>query len=738
MSVEEEKSSLPLDFRIKSGNCVEHVNFFALAANSNRVQSKLTMYRKEGVYSTYVVVPQHALKAFVKACRATFITTDKEVEKYITRENFIYLELLCDELQASVLKTKIDETIAKWVTNPAEKTEELVERLKVAHREQQNEVCAEIERMLADDVEGALSRLIPTWEVPVQSVYRILKHAKDHDREINHQLLCKYILHMIKWAGGSNIDQVLTLFDFLDFSQITLKQLEQMLTNEKLREWYPRGSMKLVSHLMDQVNPLVEELQKRKTQADALIESYEDVVQRLDEKFNQLAAREQKLMESEQAKLREEVMSYERKRADEAETMSNRIQSSVMEKINESLGPMATKLQEMEERNMTLEDQVKKLQDQIKDLHEPTSTELRQMKERNATLEDQVQELQAQIKDLHGPSSTELQEVKKRNATLEDQVEKLLAQIKDRQVSHHASLAEPVCPKEDVRPTLVPALTQVEEKTEEQLPKQDISDVSAGQIPQQTSVHLASEVACRKRALSANPKQTAAPLSKSEPSAPTKSQQQAPPSKSEPSAHSESQQQAPPSKYKSVAAPVGFQRGMSVCSQHHQRMCIPYSEGSKAGGILKRIRASVHVTGSIPTDVISKKVEKLLPGSSHGDYYESKGDSDWAYFCVDFDTYRVQPTHYTLKTYTLSLNKWHLKSWAFEGQCDGEKDWVVLDEQKNNNDLNGADKEKTFEIKSNDPREFRFLRIRMTDKNHAGTRHMTCAKFEVYGTLIEP
>ena len=117
----------------------------------------------------------------------------------------------------------------------------------------------------------------------------------------------------------------------------------------------------------------------------------------------------------------------------------------------------------------------------------------------------------------------------------------------------------------------------------------------------------------------------------------------------------------------------------------------------------------------------------------------SKTDGEWPFFCIDLGSYKVKPTHYSLTTYDeLALvRKWHLKSWVFEGSLN-QQDWVVLDEQQNNNDLNGANKEKTFEIKSNDPREFRFLRIRMSDKNHAGTRHMTCAKFEVYGTLIEP
>jgi hypothetical protein len=101
--------------------------------------------------------------------------------------------------------------------------------------------------------------------------------------------------------------------------------------------------------------------------------------------------------------------------------------------------------------------------------------------------------------------------------------------------------------------------------------------------------------------------------------------------------------------------------------------------------------------------------------------------------CYNFKEMRVVPTHYTLRS------NWNGKpggnnprAWVIEGSLDGVS-WIELDRRENNIDLDGKDQKKTYMC--NCSPTCRYIRIRQTDKNHAGKDWLILSGFEIFGTL---
>ena len=91
---------------------------------------------------------------------------------------------------------------------------------------------------------------------------------------------------------------------------------------------------------------------------------------------------------------------------------------------------------------------------------------------------------------------------------------------------------------------------------------------------------------------------------------------------------------------------------------------------------------------------------------------------------------------YSIQTNDQEIIDEHLKSWIIEGSNDEEsnKKWEEIDRRINNNDLNGFCKFKHFQI-SKKSKSFRYIRLRMIDKNHHGSYYLGLSKFELFGDL---
>jgi hypothetical protein len=84
----------------------------------------------------------------------------------------------------------------------------------------------------------------------------------------------------------------------------------------------------------------------------------------------------------------------------------------------------------------------------------------------------------------------------------------------------------------------------------------------------------------------------------------------------------------------------------------------------------------------------------------------------------DFKSADIEPTHYSIRTHGGPSGGGHLREWVLEGRT-GDEGWTVLDERRNDSQLNGVSLSATFEITS--LLRVRSLRLRQTGFNHRGT-----------------
>ena len=107
--------------------------------------------------------------------------------------------------------------------------------------------------------------------------------------------------------------------------------------------------------------------------------------------------------------------------------------------------------------------------------------------------------------------------------------------------------------------------------------------------------------------------------------------------------------------------------------------------------------------------------------------------NDW--ICIEVKNHRIIPTHYTVKTNGYRQNGYHPKSWVIEISDDNER-WEIIDEEHDCSFLNGSFAYHTFPISTNKQHEFKFIRMRLTDKNWNSSYYLYISTFEVFGTLI--
>ena len=106
-----------------------------------------------------------------------------------------------------------------------------------------------------------------------------------------------------------------------------------------------------------------------------------------------------------------------------------------------------------------------------------------------------------------------------------------------------------------------------------------------------------------------------------------------------------------------------------------------------------------------------------------------------SWICLDFNDHKIELSHYSIKSVKWDINYEHPKSWVIEGSNEA-LDWTVLDEQINCSLLNGRCIAHTFEVNKNNSKKFRYIRMRLTDKNWRNTNNLVIDSFEVYGKFI--
>ena len=112
-----------------------------------------------------------------------------------------------------------------------------------------------------------------------------------------------------------------------------------------------------------------------------------------------------------------------------------------------------------------------------------------------------------------------------------------------------------------------------------------------------------------------------------------------------------------------------------------------------------------------------------------------------SWICFDFKNHRIIPTDYSIKkSKNHNVNSYNSRSWVIEVSNDNES-FEIIDEVKNDSEMNTSKRSKTFKIKQAKSNEYRYLRLRQTGPNWSNGNNkydhfLIIDSFEIYGTLI--
>ena len=122
------------------------------------------------------------------------------------------------------------------------------------------------------------------------------------------------------------------------------------------------------------------------------------------------------------------------------------------------------------------------------------------------------------------------------------------------------------------------------------------------------------------------------------------------------------------------------------------------------------------------------------PGEPGTDSQSDAGFGLMSQVMCDFKEWQVTPRSYSIRSKQRGPGSCHPKSWVFEVSNDGNT-WEIIDRRENSNDLNGSHMTHNFSISPEPLGRFRFVRLRLIGRNHAGGHRFHLDSVEVFGTL---
>jgi hypothetical protein len=162
---------------------------------------------------------------------------------------------------------------------------------------------------------------------------------------------------------------------------------------------------------------------------------------------------------------------------------------------------------------------------------------------------------------------------------------------------------------------------------------------------------------------------------------------------------------------------------------------ISYLSHECGGNVVEK--GIIRVFGSTQYDSSRNYDERKIVDMNPDTYFHTNSDPNskdrGQWICYDFRRMRITPTHYSILTRSnYGCNAGQPKSWVIEISADGQR-WKMIDERKDNTDLNGRSFCETFNIAHGE--ETRFIRLRQTGSNHSGNHVLVIAALEFFGTL---
>lgn len=163
-------------------------------------------------------------------------------------------------------------------------------------------------------------------------------------------------------------------------------------------------------------------------------------------------------------------------------------------------------------------------------------------------------------------------------------------------------------------------------------------------------------------------------------------------------------------------------------------------------GIIKHIQEKT--SGQIDKEInvtassIYNNEEKLQPRNvvlfdDQTKFFLSKYEQN-SWICSDFKEHQVFMTGYTIRTSVDKIaNGNQPKSFVIEGSNDNNK-WITIDEERECKYLKGEETPKThtFKINNENNTKFRYIRMKLIDRNWCGSNYLFIDSFEIYGNLI--
>lgn len=171
---------------------------------------------------------------------------------------------------------------------------------------------------------------------------------------------------------------------------------------------------------------------------------------------------------------------------------------------------------------------------------------------------------------------------------------------------------------------------------------------------------------------------------------------------------------------------------LSLSEQNEFKGIINYLRNKSSNKIEDEIVVSA---SSLHDNESNRQPQNVTLFDDQSKYFLSNGIKDeWLKF--EFKNNRVIPKGYTIRSALLkSVADCHPKTWNIEGSNDNNS-WETIDEVKNCSYLNGKGRIHTFSINNPNRKEYKFIQMKISDKNWRGTDHIYIDSFELYGELI--
>jgi hypothetical protein len=147
---------------------------------------------------------------------------------------------------------------------------------------------------------------------------------------------------------------------------------------------------------------------------------------------------------------------------------------------------------------------------------------------------------------------------------------------------------------------------------------------------------------------------------------------------------------------------------------------------------MSTIGEDIEISSSTPSGDGYHAKNTADPG--HQRWFHSRNSpNQWLMY--DFKTRRVNLTHYSVAAHNM-YPRFVLRSWVIEGSMDGEGDnWVAIDARLDDTTADSSHQTVTFAVTHSE--SYRFIGLRQTGKNGAGSDYLIMAGFEMFGSLIE-